>query len=1081
MPRRTDIRSVFVVGSGPIVIGQACEFDYAGAQACKALKNEGLRVVLLNSNPATIMTDPEMADATYIEPITVETAERILAKERPDAMLATLGGQTGLNLAKELAERGILEKYGCELIGVTLESIRKAEDRELFNEAMERIGLEVPKNGVAHNLEEARAIVEKTGFPAILRPSYTLGGTGGSIAYNKVEFEEKVKEALAASPVGSVLIDESVLGWKEIEVEVVRDTTDKILVVCTIENVDPMGIHTGDSITIAPALTLTDEELARLRDASERIIREIGVTCGGCNIQFALDPKSGRIVVIEMNPRVSRSSALASKATGYPIAKFTALLAIGYTLEEIEKEAIPGAPATREPSLDFVVTKVPRFAFEKFPTTDPLLTTQMKSVGEAMAFGKTFRESFQKALRSLETGSHGLESPLGKRPLESYSDADLERIRSELKRPSSERIYWVAEAFRAGMEGAEVHAATSIDPHFLGEIAAIVEEERRIAREGLKDAESLRAYKAQGFSDRRLAFLTGTTEREVRRLRHDLGVVAAFRRIRAYAGSAEGEVAYLYSTFGTDACDARPSERRKVMILGGGPNRIGQGIEFDYCCVHASFALKEAGYETIMVNCNPETVSTDWETSDRLYFEPLTLEDVFEIARLEKPVGVLVQFGGQTPLKLAAALDEAGIPILGTPVDAIDRAEDRERFTGVVQKLGLHQPDNGLARSAEEALAVARDIGFPVMVRPSYVLGGRAMEICHDERQLEEYLSQAVRASEERPVLVDRYLRDALEVDIDVVCDGERVVIGGVLEHIEEAGVHSGDSACSLPPHSLPEDIVRKIETQTAAIARELGVVGLLNAQFAVQGEKIYVLEVNPRASRTVPFVAKASGVPIAKLAASAMVGLRLPPELSDRPTFQRFAVKESVFPFRKLSGVDPVLGPEMKSTGEVMGIDRSFAKAFWKSQLASGNALPRSGRCFISVRDEDKPAAAEIARRMVALGFELIATRGTAQYLLERGIPTDMVLKVAEGRPHVVDKILDGAIHLVFNTTAGKKELEDSYSIRRETLNRGIPYFTTIAGARAAVTSLEETQGGEVDVFPIQELYEGRKASRVG
>lgn len=1075
MPRRKDIRSVFVVGSGPIVIGQACEFDYAGAQACKALKAEGLRVILLNSNPATIMTDPEMADATYIEPITVETAERILAKERPDAMLPTLGGQTGLNLAKELAERGILERYGCELIGVTLESIRKAEDRELFNQAIDRIGLEVPKNGVAHSLEEARAIVEQTGFPAILRPSFTLGGTGGSIAYNKVEFEEKVKAALDASPVGSVLIDESVLGWKEIEVELIRDRTDRILMVCTIENVDPMGIHTGDSITVAPALTLSEEDLGRLREVSEKIIREIGVDSGGCNIQFAMNPETGRLVVIEMNPRVSRSSALASKATGYPIAKFSALLAIGYTLEEIEKEAIPGAPATREPTLDFVVTKVPRFAFEKFPTTDPRLSTSMKSVGEAMAFGSTFRESFQKALRSLETGSHGLESPLGKRPQDTYSDEERERILNQLKVPTSDRLYWVAEAFRAGLETEAVEAATSIDPYFLGQIRALVQEEARIAREGIQDAKALRSYKEQGFSDKRLAFLTGTTEREVRRLRADLGVRASYRRIRAYAGSEQGEIAYLYSTYADKPCDARPTEGRKVMILGGGPNRIGQGIEFDYCCVHASFALKEAGYETIMVNCNPETVSTDWETSDRLYFEPLTLEDVLELSRVEKPLGAMVQFGGQTPLKLAQALEEAGVPILGTSPDAIDRAEDRERFTGVVQKLGLLQPENGLARSLDEALAVARKIGFPVMVRPSYVLGGRAMEICHDEAQIHEYLTHAVKASEEKPVLVDRYLRDAHEVDIDVVCDGERVIVGGVLEHIEEAGVHSGDSACSLPPHSLSEDIVRKIETATAAIARELGVVGLLNAQFAVQGDKIYVLEVNPRASRTVPFVAKASGVPLAKIAAGAMVGRRIPAELPDRPRFERFAVKESVFPFNKLSGVDPVLGPEMKSTGEVMGIDRSFAKAFWKSQLASGNALPQSGRCFISVRDEDKPAAAELARRMVALGFELIATQGTAKYLRDRDIPTDMVLKVAEGRPHVVDKILDGAIHLVFNTTAGKKALEDSYSIRRETLNRGIPYFTTIAGARAAVTSLEEIRGGELDVFSLQELFPKR------
>ncbi|AKU90492.1 carbamoyl-phosphate synthase large subunit [Vulgatibacter incomptus] len=1069
MPRRPDLHTIFVIGSGPIVIGQACEFDYSGTQACKVLKEEGYRVVLLNSNPATIMTDPGLADATYVEPITVETAERILAKERPDALLPTLGGQTALNLAKALAEQGILEKYGCQLLGASLDAIRKAEDRELFGQAMDRIGLAVPRNGVAHSVEEARAIAERTGFPAILRPSYTLGGTGGSVAYNRVEFEEKVKIALDASPVRSVLIDESVLGWKEFELEVVRDLADNIQIICTIENLDPMGVHTGDSITVAPAQTATDAESQALRDAAFRIVREIGVESGGCNLQFAVSPKDGRVLVIEMNPRVSRSSALASKATGFPIAKIAARLAVGYTLDEIANDMTGSTKAAFEPVIDYVVTKVPRFAFEKFPAANAELTTQMKSVGEVMAIGRTFRESLLKAMRSLETGSHGFESPLGKTPGDTWTADELEKIREGARKPTAQRIYWVVEGLRAGLGVDALYELTAIDPWFLRELEAITLEQAAVATSGLGDAGRLRSLKAQGFSDKTLASLTGATEADVRAKRWELGVHPVFKRVDTCAGEFETQKAYLYSSYEQE-CEARPTDRKKVMILGGGPNRIGQGIEFDYCCVHACFALEEAGFETIMVNCNPETVSTDYETADKLYFEPLTFEDVLEIARIEKPVGAVVQFGGQTPLKLAVALEQAGVKILGTSPDAIDRAEDRERFGEVVEKLGLKQPANGMARSASEAVAAAERIGYPVMVRPSYVLGGRAMEICHDRAQLESYLTHAVQASEDRPVLIDRYLRDAIEVDIDVLCDGNRAVVGGVMEHIEEAGVHSGDSACALPPYSLSEEIVRTIESQALAIAKELGVVGLMNGQFAVQHGEVYVIEVNPRASRTVPFVAKATGVPLAKLAALAQAGIPLPADLPARPHLAHSAVKESVFPFVKFPGVDPVLGPEMKSTGEVMGIDVDFPTAFWKSQVAAGNALPTSGRCFVSVRDEDKPAAAELAARLVAIGFELIATKGTAAYLASKGIEAETVLKVAEGRPHVVDKILDGAIQLMINTTAGKKELADSYSIRRETLNRGIPYYTTIPGARAAVQTLEAIRaGGTPEVRPLQ------------
>ena len=1069
MPRRDDLKTLFVIGSGPIVIGQACEFDYAGTQACKALKAEGYRVVLLNSNPATIMTDPGFADATYVEPMTVEVARRIIEREKPDALIPTLGGQTALNLAVNLGEAGILERYGVELIGANLATIRKAEDRLLFGEAMERIGLSLPVSGVARSLEEARAIAARTGFPAILRPSFTMGGTGGSIAYNHVEFEEKVRVALDASPVRSVLIDESLIGWKEYELEVMRDRADNVVIVCSIENLDPMGVHTGDSITVAPAQTLTDKEYQRLRDASIAIVREIGVDTGGCNIQFAVDPRTGRMVVIEMNPRVSRSSALASKATGFPIAKIAARLAVGYTLDELANDITRMTRAAFEPSIDYVVTKVPRFAFEKFPRADPTLNTQMKSVGEAMAIGRTFRESLQKALRSLETSRFGLESPLGKRPGDPYGYEERERIRDGARTPRAERILWVAEGFRAGLSLEEIQELSGIDPWFLRELEALVREEAAVAREGWGDAPRLKELKAQGFSDRRLAYLAGFREAEVRRARAEVRPV--YKRVDTCAAEFEAHTPYLYSTY-EDECEARPSDRQKVLVLGGGPNRIGQGIEFDYCCVHACFALKEAGYETVMVNCNPETVSTDYETADRLYFEPLTLEDVLEIARVEKPVGAIVQFGGQTPLKLAAALEAAGVPILGTSPDAIDRAEDRERFSKVVEKLGLLQPENGVGRSAAEALEVAGRIGYPVMVRPSYVLGGRAMQICHDREQLEGYLEHAVRASEERPVLVDRYLRDAQEVDIDVVSDGTRVVIGGVMEHIEEAGVHSGDSACALPPFSLAKEIVAEIERQSIAIARELGVIGLMNAQFAIQDGRVHVLEVNPRASRTVPFVSKATGVPLAKLAALAQVGVPLPEALPERPELAHTAVKEAVFPFVKFAGEDPLLGPEMKSTGEVMGIAPSFAQAFWKSQIAAGNPLPAAGRVFLSFRDDDKPGAVDLARRFVAMGYTLMATVGTGAYLAERGILSVPVRKVKEGRPHVVDKIVDGAVALVVNTTGGRIEVKDSESIRREALNRGVSYFTTLEAARAAVEALEEVRRQPAEVRPLQAYH---------
>ena len=1065
-----------IVGSGPIVIGQACEFDYSGTQACKALREEGYQVVLLNSNPATVMTDPGFADRTYVEPITPEFAEQILAREKPDALLHTLGGQTALNLAVALARSGALERHGVQLIGASLEAIEKAEDRQLFKDAMNRIGLEMPKSGYAHDWDEALRVSREIGFPVIIRPSFTLGGEGGGVAYNREEFEELARRALQLSPTHTLLVEESVLGWKEYELEVMRDRNDNVVIICSIENVDPMGVHTGDSITVAPIQTLTDKEYQRMRDASIRIIREIGVDTGGSNIQFGVHPKTGRQVVIEMNPRVSRSSALASKATGFPIAKIAAKLAVGYTLDEIKNDITRETPASFEPTVDYVVTKVPRFAFEKFKGADDTLTTQMKSVGEVMAIGRTFQESLQKALRGLEIDKAGLESPLDRRPGEAFTDAERDRIRDELRVPRARRIFWVGEAFRAGLSVDDVYRITAIDPWFLREIDAIVREEVELARGLPRDPAAWRRVKGMGFSDRRLAALARTTEQDVRERRWAGGVHPVFKRVDTCAAEFEAYTPYLYSTY-EEEDEAAPTDRRKVMILGGGPNRIGQGIEFDYCCVHASFALRDAGFETIMVNCNPETVSTDYDTSDRLYFEPLTLEDVLEIVRVERPEGLIVQYGGQTPLKLAVPLSELGVPILGTSPDAIDRAEDRERFSKLIDKLGLRQPENGVARSPDEAFAVARRIGYPVMVRPSYVLGGRAMEVVYDDADLRGYLTEAVQASNERPVLVDRFLRDAAEVDVDVVSDGEHVVVGGVMEHIEEAGIHSGDSACALPPFSLPPPLVAEIERQSIVLARELQVKGLMNVQFAIQGGDVYVLEVNPRASRTVPFVGKAIGVSLAKIAALAMVGKTLAEQgASELRRPRHVSVKEAVFPFARFRGVDTVLGPEMRSTGEVMGIAADFYSAFFKAQAAAGNTLPRSGerlRAFVSVKDADKPGVVEICRRLVGLGFEVLATHGTAAFLQDRGLAATPVLKVQEGRPSIVDRIKDGQVHLVFNTTAGKREIADSYSIRRETLMKGVPYFTTLTGARAAVGAIEAARAGRAEARSLQEYHQ--------
>ncbi|MGA9525478.1 MAG: carbamoyl-phosphate synthase large subunit [Myxococcaceae bacterium] len=1075
MPKRSDIKKVLVIGSGPIVIGQACEFDYSGTQAIKALKEEGVEVVLLNSNPATIMTDPDLAHRTYIEPITVDAAEKIIRLEKPDSVLPTMGGQTALNLAKALAEQGILEKYGVRLIGASLEAINKAEDRQLFKAAMEKIGIALPRSAYATTLTDAMKAAEDIGFPAIIRPSFTLGGTGGGIAYNRDEFEAICRAGLKASPTSTILVEESVLGWKEFELEVVRDSADNVIIVCSIENFDPMGVHTGDSITVAPAQTLTDKEYQRLREASLKIIREIGVDTGGSNIQFGVNPKDGRIVVIEMNPRVSRSSALASKATGYPIAKIAAKLALGYTLDELRNDITRDTPASFEPTIDYVVVKVPRFNFEKFPNTNRTLTTSMRSVGEAMSMGRTFKEAYLKAMRSMEQGRFALESP----ELPADPTERRQALEDALRIPRPERPWYVAQAFREGMSVEQVYALSAIDPWFLRHIRELVQEARGLAEFGSINKipdEVLRTAKSHGFSDHYLAQLLKTPEEAIRTHRKSRGITPVYKRVDTCAAEFEAYTPYLYSTY-EEEDEAPPSDRKKVLILGSGPIRIGQGIEFDYCCVHASFALREAGLETVMVNCNPETVSTDYDTSDRLYFEPLTIEDVLAISEREKPLGAIVQFGGQTPLRLSVELERAGLPILGTTPDAIDRAEDRERFSQLIEKLGLRQPENGIARSPEEAYRVAERIGYPVMVRPSYVLGGRAMETVYDQTSLERYMREAVKASPEHPVLIDRFLKEATEVDLDLIADRTgRVLIGGVMEHIQEAGVHSGDAAATLPPHSLTPDVVERMKDQATALARELGVVGLMNVQFAVQGKAIFILEVNPRASRTVPFVAKATGVPLAKLAALVMVGKTLE-ELgyTQEAEIQHVAVKESVFPFARFTGVDVILGPEMKSTGEVMGLASDWPAAFAKSQLAAGVKLPKSGKVFISVKDEDKPAVVDLARRLCALGFTLIATGGTSRYLATKGIANESVLKVTEGRPHVVDKIVDGDVSLVINTTIGKKEVSDSFSIRRESLMLGIPYYTTVQAARMVVAGLEALAHGELPVKALQDYLARR------
>jgi carbamoyl-phosphate synthase large subunit len=1070
MPKRTDINSILIIGAGPIIIGQGCEFDYSGAQACKALKEEGYRVILVNSNPATIMTDPEMADATYIEPITWQTVAKIIEQERPDALLPTMGGQTALNCALDLDREGVLTQFGVEMIGARREAIDKAEDRERFKKAMERIGLQCARGAIAHSMEEALQVQAAIGYPAIIRPSFTLGGTGGGIAYNKDEFIAICSRGLEASPTRELLIEESIIGWKEFEMEVVRDRRDNCIIVCSIENFDPMGVHTGDSITVAPAQTLTDKEYQIMRDAAIACLREIGVDTGGSNVQFAINPKDGRMIIVEMNPRVSRSSALASKATGFPIAKVAAKLACGYTLDELKNDITGGAtPASFEPTIDYVVTKVPRFTFEKFPKADPTLTTQMKSVGEVMAIGRTFQESLQKALRSLEIGSYGLESRLD--PAQDPQEA-RKRILQALRVPGAERIWHLADAFRLGLRIEEVNALCHIDPWFLAQIADLVETEKAIAKHGKKkpSAETLRAWKRQGFSDRRLAALLGTTERQLRKWRHAAKVRPVYKRVDSCAAEFASATAYMYSTY-EEECEARPEKKKKIIVLGGGPNRIGQGIEFDYCCVHASFALREDGYQTIMINCNPETVSTDYDTSDRLYFEPLTLEDVLEIIHLEKPTGVIVQYGGQTPLKLARGLEAAGAPIIGTSPDSIDVAEDRERFQKLIHKLKLAQPPNATARTTQEAVKLADRIGYPLVVRPSYVLGGRAMEIVHSREDLERYMREAVRVSEDAPVLLDRFLNDATEVDVDAVSDGKQVVIGGIMEHIEEAGVHSGDSACSLPPFSLSKKIQEELRSQTVKMARALKVVGLMNVQFAIQNGKIYVLEVNPRASRTVPYVSKATGRPLAKIAARCMVGQSLKSQgIAGEIVPSYYSVKEAVFPFIKFPGVDTVLGPEMKSTGEVMGVGRSFGEAFTKSQIAAGSPIPRSGRIFISVRDADQQGAIEVARYFSRQGFEILATRGTAAVLQQGGVAVRPVNKLSEGRPNIVDMIMNDEIDIIVNTVSDKQSLADSYAIRREALQHKVTIYTTLAAARAACEA--HRTAGAMRVSRLQDLH---------
>ena len=1135
MPKRTDLHSILLIGSGPIVIGQACEFDYSGTQACKALKEEGYRVILVNSNPATIMTDPDFADRTYIEPLTRPVLEKIIERERPDALLPTIGGQTGLNLAIDLAEAGILDSYGVELIGAKLPAIKKAEDRDLFKAAMQRIGLDLPRSGCIHSLEEAYAVCQTLGLPLIIRPSRTLGGTGGGIVQTPQEFQAIVEWGLQASPTHEVLIEESIAGWKEFELEVMRDTQDNVVIICSIENFDPLGVHTGDSITVAPAQTLTDKEYQLMRDAALRIIREIGVDTGGSNIQFAVHPETGRLVVIEMNPRVSRSSALASKATGFPIAKIAAKLAVGYTLDEIPNDITRETPASFEPTIDYVVVKVPRFTFDKFPQARDLLGPQMKSVGEAMSIGRTFKEALQKALRSLEIDSYGFESTLRLDSGQANGSVEtpLDAIRASLQSPNAQRLWFVADALRLGMGVDELYRLSKIDPWFLDNIVQILECEKEVQRAkgpaeasgtAAKPAEVvaalppglLRRAKQMGFSDVHLGRLLGVSEDDVRAERERLGVIPVYKTVDTCAAEFVAHTPYLYSTYeglvltstsplqgyaqharlsvrpersvsevegepvegpvlsqveGED--ESRPTDRKKVVILGGGPNRIGQGIEFDYCCVHAAFALKEDGFEAIMVNCNPETVSTDYDTSDKLYFEPLTLEDVLSIVQREQPYGVIVQFGGQTPLKLAVPLERAGVPILGTPPDAIDRAEDRERFKQMLERLGLRQPANGTARSVEEAVGIAQAIAYPVLVRPSYVLGGRAMELVYDEASLRRYMREAVSVSAARPVLIDKFLDDATEVDVDALSDGRRVVIGGIMEHIELAGIHSGDSACSLPPRTLSATVQAEIRRQTSLLAQELGVVGLMNIQFAVKEQQVFLIEVNPRASRTVPFVSKAIGIPLAKIAARVMAGKSL-----DELGFTQEVipghvnVKEAVFPFIKFPGVDTLLGPEMKSTGEVMGMDQSFAMAFVKAQFAAGNILPETGQVFLSVRDRDKPATLPIARQLAENGFSLVATRGTAAFLRRHGLSVEMVNKVLEGSPHIVDALQAGSIDLVINTTEGAQSIKDSFSIRRSSLECQVPYFTTVAGAEAAVEGIARLKQGLLGVCPLQEYH---------
>ncbi len=1072
MPKRTDIKSILILGAGPIVIGQACEFDYSGAQACKALREEGFRVILVNSNPATIMTDPVMADATYIEPITWRTVEKIIEQEKPDALLPTMGGQTALNCALDLERHGVLAKHGVEMIGANADTIDKAEDRDRFDQAMKAIDLETPRASMAHSMEEAYQVLDHIGFPCIIRPSFTMGGSGGGIAYNREEFDEICQRGLALSPTNELLIDESLIGWKEYEMEVVRDKNDNCIIICAIENFDPMGVHTGDSITVAPSQTLTDKEYQIMRDASLAVLREIGVETGGSNVQFGIEPTTGRMVVIEMNPRVSRSSALASKATGFPIAKVAAKLAVGYTLDELSNEITGGVtPASFEPSIDYVVTKIPRFTFEKFPQADARLTTQMKSVGEVMAIGRTFQESLQKALRGLETGHSGLDPILDTEALDAH-----DTLVRELKVPGADRIWYIADAFRQGLDIEEVFEHTNIDRWYLIQIQDLVEEEKRLASTGTADLDFDQVYrlKRKGFSDTRLSELLGVSESSFRKLRHDLGVRPVYKRVDTCAAEFASSTAYMYSTY-EEECEAEASDRKKIVVIGGGPNRIGQGIEFDYCCVHAVLAMRDDGYETIMINCNPETVSTDYDTSDRLYFEPVTLEDVLEIIHTENPDGVIIQFGGQTPLKLARGLEAAGVPIIGTTPDAIDRAEDRERFQQMINRLGLKQPANATVRSLEEGILVARDIGYPLVVRPSYVLGGRAMEIVYSEDELKEYMRNAVLVSNDSPVLLDHFLNAAVEIDIDAVSDGTDVVIGGIMQHIEQAGVHSGDSACSLPPYTLPSNVQDEMRDVVRRMALELDVVGLMNVQLAWQDGEVYVIEVNPRASRTVPFVSKAVGVSLARIAARCMAGKSLKEQgLTEEVVPAYYSVKESVFPFPKFPAVDPILGPEMKSTGEVMGIGDSFDEAFSKAALGAGETLPEGGTAFISVRDADKPAVARVARDLVEAGFRLIATGGTAQVLSDAGVPVEKINKVREGRPHIVDAIKNGQVDLIVNTTEGRKAIADSAQIRQSALQRKVTYATTLTGGEAFCRAIKF--GSEREVRRLQDLHAGYK-----